>query len=753
MTRNRIMSLGVFHEEWYRIYVRNEEETMKVLITGGYGFIGSHIADRFFKEGYEIYIIDNLSTGNKDNVAIKHRGYVLDVKDTQCEEIFRAYRFDAVVHLAAQVSVSKSVVNPHLDTESNILGLVNMLDLSAKYGVKRFIYASSAAVYGLDEAIPHQENKAVDPIAPYGISKYVNEIYANKWNELYDLSTVGFRFSNVYGPRQSSSGEGGVVSIFINNLLNNKPLKLYGDGEQTRDFIYVEDVADAIFRSVNSSITGLYNLSTNQAGSVNELINHLSAFEPNAKVQKNPSREQDIKHSRLDNSAIMRDLDWAPLYSFAEGLERTYSYFANERSKAEVAATTAVKLKQSKARPKVMKWLMPTLENIVAFALTAWLSLSLIDSMYGIIDVKLFYITIIGILYGNRQALISVVLSIGLLTYQEMEAGRDLLSLTYDTDFFFRIAIYLFIGLVVGYAIERKNVRIAQQEQKVAEATDRYDFLENIYKEVRDVKDELQLRILNSGDSYGKIYHATKELESLEPEVVFNSAVNVVKSIMRVEKVTIYRVNKYESYLRLLASSGYNANELQKSLRVADFPHLKQVLESGQIYINKELAANVPLMIAPIYHRNHVAAVIAIDGMKFESFSLYHQNLFQITTNLIASALSKAFTFIDATENDRYIDGTAVLQPTIFNEILHSKNEIKHQHQVPYLLLTSDLSNISLKEASQFISPLLRETDYLGVNSERQLQVLLSNTSEQDIDAIMSRLSHPEISFTVLSEG
>jgi len=726
---------------------------MRVLITGGYGFIGSHVADRFLKEGYEIYIIDNLSTGKKTNIQFKHRGYVLDVEDPQCEEIFRAYRFDAVVHLAAQVSVSTSVENPHLDTESNVLGLVNMLHLSVKHGVKRFIYASSAAVYGLDEEIPHKEEKMLDPISPYGISKFVNEIYATKWHELYDLSTVGFRFSNVYGPRQNSSGEGGVVSIFMNEMLNNKPLSLYGDGEQTRDFIYVEDVADAVFRSVNSSITGLYNLSTNQASSVNDLINSLTTLQSDVKVKQNPPREQDIMHSRLDNSAIMRDLDWSPLYSFGEGLERTYAYFVNQHTKAEVAVSASANISKRIANPALKKWIFPTIENILAFALTAWLSLSLVNNMYGVIDVKLFYITIIGILYGNRQALVSVVLSIGLLTYQELTAGRDLLSLTYDTDFFFRIAIYLFIGLVVGYAIERKNVRITQQEQVVAETNDRYDFLEKIYEEVRDVKDELQLRILNSGDSYGKIYQATKELESLEPEVVFNSAVNVVKSIMKVEKVTIYRVNEYRSYLRLLASSGYNADSVQKSLRVADYPYLKQMLENGQIYVNNELNVDVPLMVAPLYHQNQMTAIIAIDGMNFESFSLYHQNLFQIITDLVASALSKAFTFIDATENTRYVEGTVILKPAVFKEIIHSKNEIRHQHQVPYLLLTCKMKDISLKETSQFISPLLRETDYLGMDSDHQLQVLLSNTSEQDMDVIMSRLSHPNIMFTVISEG
>jgi len=726
---------------------------MKVLITGGYGFIGSHVADRFSKEGYEIFIIDNLATGKKSNVQVKHRGYVLDVQDPKCEEVFRAYRFDVVVHLAAQVSVSKSVVNPRQDAEANVIGLVNMLDLSAKYGVKRFLYASSAAVYGVEGNIPHPEDDPTEPIAPYGISKYVNEIYANKWNELYQLSTIGFRFSNVYGPRQNHHGEGGVVSIFINDLLNNRSLKLYGDGKQTRDFIYVEDVVDGMYRSVHSTVNGVYNLSTNEARSVNELIEVLTKLHPDFKVQQKPPRDNDILHSRLDNHAIMRDLDWSPIYSFDQGIERTYTYFTSEQGQKEAAVSAVAEAVPQRARPKRIKWLLPTVENLIAFCLTAWLSLSMVNNYIEAIDVKLFYITIIGILYGNRQALLSVVLSVGLLTYQQLEAGRDFLSLTYDTNYFFHIAIYLFIGLVVGYAIERKNVRIAQQEQKVSEVSDRYEFLENIYQEVRDVKDELQLRILNSDDSYGKIYYATKELESLEPELVFNSAVNVVKSIMRVEQVTIYRVNKHQSYLRLLASSGYSSEDLKKSLRVDDYAYLQQVLQTGQIYLNKELEPSIPLMVAPIYYRDQLTAIIAIDGMKFESFSLYHQNLFQITTNLIASALGKAFAYIDATERNRYIEGTMILQPEIFNEILHSKNDIKHQHQVPYLLLQSDLGNVSMEEASQFIAPLLRETDYLGLNAEKKLQVLLSNTNELDITSIMSRLSHPNISFTVMNEG
>ncbi|MCR8657591.1 NAD-dependent epimerase/dehydratase family protein [Paenibacillus endoradicis] len=725
---------------------------MKVLITGGYGFIGSHVADRFHKEGYEVFIIDDLSTGREDNVQFKHKGYHLSIEDAKCEEIFRAYRFDVVVNLAAQVSVKKSLVDPQLDTETNILGFVNMLDLSAKHGVKRFIYASSAAVYGIDQDPPYSEDSICNPISPYGLSKLSNEMYSEKWNQLYDLSTIGFRFSNVYGPRQNNKGEGGVVSIFVNSLLRNESLTIYGDGKQTRDFIYVEDIVDGIYRSVNSTAVGIYNLSANEATSVNELVEKLSEFNQDIEVKYEGKRLGDIAHSVLDNTKVMRELDWAPLYTLQQGLERTVIYFSNHQAKAEIASTATTNAASGFSLQHYLKKLLPTFENLLAFALTAWLTLNVVHSSYGVIDVKIFYITIIGILYGNKQAVLSVALSIGLYSYQKMADGRDFISLAYDTDFFFQIAIYIFIGLVVGYSIERKNARIQQQEQKIAEVSERYEFLDNVYNEVREVKDELQLRILNSGDSYGKIYHATKELESLEPELVFNSAVNVVKSILRVNKVTIYTVNKHQSYLRLLASSGYGQDQLAKSLKVEDSPHLAKLLENGQMYVNKELDTQSPLMMAPIFHKDRIAAVITIDGMNFESFSLYHQNLFQITVNLISSALSKAFTFIDATENRRYVPGTQILQQEIFQEILLSKTDIRQQHQVPYLLLNCGLNNISLHEASLFISPLLRETDYLGMNNKQQLQVLLSNTSEHDAERVLQRLSHPTITFTAVNE-
>ncbi|MCA0756650.1 NAD-dependent epimerase/dehydratase family protein [Paenibacillus sp. N4] len=304
---------------------------MKVLITGGYGFIGSHVADRFHEEGCEISVIDNLITGSRDYIPFPHKSYPLSVEDPECEEIFLSERFDAVIHLAAQVSVSESVHNPRLDTESNVLGLVHMLHLSQKYKAGKFIFASSAAVYGTNPALPLTESESCDPISPYGISKWTGEIYCRKWTELYGLDTACLRFSNVYGPKQGNAGEGGVVSVFMNRMMEGKPLHIHGDGEQTRDFIYAGDVADAVFRAAGSGLRGIYNLSANAECSVNSLITVLKELHGTVDVRHAEARPGDIRHSLLSNDKISRELNWSPRYGMEEGLKRTYAWFRNRR--------------------------------------------------------------------------------------------------------------------------------------------------------------------------------------------------------------------------------------------------------------------------------------------------------------------------------------------------------------------------------------------------------------------------------------
>ena len=299
---------------------------MKVLITGGYGFIGSHVADQFYKEGYEVHILDNLSSGKKENVQFKHKSYILSVDDPKCRDIFKSYKFDIVVHLAAQVSVAKSVLNPTYDAQTNLVGLTNMLQLAKTHHVKKFIFASSAAVYGDNPNIPLSEQELPQPISPYGISKWAGETYCHNWAASHELETICFRFSNVYGPRQTAEGEGGVIAVYTSKLMHNQPLVVHGDGHQTRDFIFVGDVAFAIYRASKSNVTGTYNLSTNTEVSIHEIIQAFEQIHGTISTTYTEARAADIYRSSLDNTAIKAALDWSPLHSLSEGLQKTYDW-------------------------------------------------------------------------------------------------------------------------------------------------------------------------------------------------------------------------------------------------------------------------------------------------------------------------------------------------------------------------------------------------------------------------------------------
>lgn len=308
---------------------------MKILITGGYGFIGSHVVERFEKEDYEVFVIDNLSTGSSENVTCKHKFYKYDVEDKACEDVFKRNNIDIVIHLAAQINVSNSMDDPFSDTQTNVLGLVNMLELATKYKVKNFLFASSAAVYGHIENKPITEDEQCNPNSPYGMSKYLGEQYCKKWTELYSLNTACFRFSSVYGPRQtlSGEGEGDAISTYMKSLMENGQLTLKGDGEQSRDFIYVSDLTDALFRASESNISGVYNLSTNSRTSLNNLIPIMGTYVKINDIKRKEGKKGAIKYLSLDNSKLKRAIDWVPIISMEEGIKKTFSWYSDTTQK------------------------------------------------------------------------------------------------------------------------------------------------------------------------------------------------------------------------------------------------------------------------------------------------------------------------------------------------------------------------------------------------------------------------------------
>ncbi|MFH1801657.1 MAG: NAD-dependent epimerase/dehydratase family protein [archaeon] len=293
----------------------------KIFVTGGAGFIGSHLVDALVDKN-EVIVLDNLSTGKKENLNLSAKLYEVDIRNEKISEIFKKEKLDYVFHLAAQTSLKKSLENPELDREINYEGSMNIFNSAVSAGVERIIFTSTAGVYSPDCEIPTPVFAEKNPVSEYGRNKLSAELFLNPKK----FSYVILRLANVYGPRQNNDGEGGVIAIFSDKISKTEKIYIYGDGEQTRDFIYVEDVVDALLlaREIPS---GIYNIGTGKETSINSLIKIFGKI-TGKKIEKNffPETDAGQLRSALDSTDFHR-FRWNPKTILEEGLKKTYKWF------------------------------------------------------------------------------------------------------------------------------------------------------------------------------------------------------------------------------------------------------------------------------------------------------------------------------------------------------------------------------------------------------------------------------------------
>ncbi len=301
---------------------------MKVLITGGAGFIGHHVVEELLNCQYEVVVIDNLVTGSIENVSSKAKYYQIELNNPELEDIFAQENPDYVIHLAAQASVTASMKDPYFDFNTNTAGTLKVLLLANRYHVKKLIFASSAAVYGEPNYLPIDEKHSINPQSFYSLSKYSAEKYIEFNGNNNGVDYCILRFSNVYGPRQNANGEAGVISIFINRLMANESICIY-DGSQTRDFIYVKDVAVACRLAMVSDYAGVFNISSCTETRIDNLFSMITEM---VGIRTKPLyghlRIGEIEKSILDNGRAKNDLDWHMQYALSEGLNETVQYYS-----------------------------------------------------------------------------------------------------------------------------------------------------------------------------------------------------------------------------------------------------------------------------------------------------------------------------------------------------------------------------------------------------------------------------------------
>lgn len=303
---------------------------MKILVTGGAGFIGSHIVDGYVEAGHEVYVVDDLSTGSKENLNPNAGFYEMDIRNPELLEIMREKKPEVVNHHAAQMSVKISMEDPLFDADVNIRGTLSILECCREAGVKKIIFSSSGGtVYGEPTRLPLDESHPVGPISPYGASKLAGEYYFKVYASIWDIRTIVFRYANVYGPRQQPHGEAGVVAIFCLELLAGRVPMIHWDGEQEKDYIYVGDCVRANVAALAAESSGVYNIGSGVGTSVNKLFRHISTMMDASHVrpQKGPRRPGDVRRIFLDTTEAKRGLGWEPSVTLEEGLRRTADYF------------------------------------------------------------------------------------------------------------------------------------------------------------------------------------------------------------------------------------------------------------------------------------------------------------------------------------------------------------------------------------------------------------------------------------------
>jgi UDP-glucose 4-epimerase len=307
---------------------------MKVLITGGAGFIGSHVADAYLNAGHDVVVLDNLATGNMENIPSKAKFYLMDIRSQELDKVFELEKPEIVNHLAAQISVTVSTRDPMQDARVNALGMLNLLGTAVRHSIKKFVFSSTGgAIYGDTEIMPTPESHPPQPISPYGIHKFLGEHYLRFYADQYGLAYTVLRYANVYGPRQNPLGEAGVVSIFINTLLKGETPTVFAYSEEPegmlRDYVYVGDVAGANLLAANHGDGELINIGTGRTTTTGALYQMISSFFKDPPQPKHgEARPGDLRRSCLEIRQANEILGWKPSIDLKEGLSRTVEFFS-----------------------------------------------------------------------------------------------------------------------------------------------------------------------------------------------------------------------------------------------------------------------------------------------------------------------------------------------------------------------------------------------------------------------------------------
>ncbi len=706
---------------------------MNILVTGGYGFIGTALCERLVKEKHQLYIIDDLSSPSPYKLHAPHVFYQKDIAERDCEMIFQNNNIDILIHLAAKTDLKAAEEMPYDNCQSNILGLINMLDLAVRYKIKKFVFVSSTAVYGDSEDRTLSETSPLIPRSLYAINKASGEAYCKIWRENYGLETMILRLSNVYGPKQSITNETEVIARLLQQIKNEHPLTVHEEAPQRRDYLYIDDAVIAISLAATKSIRQpLLNIVSGTSHSTHQILEILGRhFKLPPQIQEK-NRAFGLFNASFSNTLAKECLAWTPRYDLETGLLKT-----------KESRLPSPSDKKSPPAPSIWTAYRPYIENAVIFLFMSCLAFAnlrggFLDFRLGM-DYNYVYIAIMGLLYGKKQSLPATVLSAFLFCGTLLAKGADIVTILYQVQYLTHLAAYLAIGVVTGYVTDRRNMLLSEADHFLTRLEEKYRFLQKLYQECVKTKDSLYNQIVNSEDSLGKIYSIVRSLDSLAPEDIYTNALDILRKIMHCEAIDIYSVNADASFWRIKLRSFNEAPYLENSICIAKSDYAQKVMQSKGVFINKRFSG--PCMAAPIFHQGKIIAIIQLYNLPFESMNLHHSNLLRVTSMLISDALAKAYRYEILESEKKYLPGTQLLLPAEFKKLLAEMAKRNIKYSQPYVLLrVSDKKN-DLRNFYHDLANIIRAEDYAGLDDDDNILLLLQNVTTDLVPSVQKRLA------------
>lgn len=672
----------------------------KLLIVGKQNALIEAIAHRFSKEGFKIVIISNTFKNSKFRI------FKENLDDNKYKHIFKRNSFKCVIYL---------------DYFEDINKLNKLLKFSSSYKVRNFIR--------ITDFIKDSESNNIYSSLSHSICSIFRDYFTNSMN------ITNLRLPIIYGEGLAEDFVDKNIFIIMDNLIKGKDI-LYDDTLERR-YIHVNDASETAYLSFKYSLNDKYTISSNYSLSLNDLSNILkgNTYYLNINQYLNNSYQSNFS----DNTKFKEK------YSILKELPIIY-----ERYKNNVNASKKIKSNKYKKLKIFLKHSKPYVENIVLFIIVYLISkmISPVNSVFYFLDIKLIYIIVIGILYGSKQSLIATFLSCALLIVQSLDRGISIVSILVLNESLIQLLTYVLIGVYVGYVSDFKNVQIKTLKNENKKQEDEYDFLEDLYNKTYNEKKELEEKVISSKDSFGKIYSVVKKLDSLQPQYILKSSIDILEEFLDSNRIAIYTLKN--NFLRLNVKSN---NEDFKPTNNIDFDKLnivKDHIQEGELFINKGLDISIPMMVAPIKKGNKVIATIMIEELEFSKMNLYYENLFKVISNLIESSIIKAYDYEELTSKERYIYNTIFLNENSFKKLLKIKQIAKFEKKLDYTLLKID-NTFDLKLLSQIIKSSIRETDFAGIIDD-SIYVLLLNTKKEESYIPINRLESKGVSAKVMEE-